>query len=184
MSSLAASTAKAATAFAAGQASAGVISVKAAVLAEGVLKAMLMSKLKWAAVLLALTLASGYGVLTYSAAAGKGAGSHNDPAPKTEASPANPPQTVVKLTKAEKALNDLEKVYRLADGEDLKCFLPPFPPERKAYGLLRSGPGEERLADGYVMQAWTWNGKKLQTPWVVARNDHKNAAAVDVIPRS
>jgi RNA polymerase sigma factor (sigma-70 family) len=183
MVGLTASTTKAATVFAAGQTSAGVISAKSAALAEGVLKAMLMSKLKWATAVLVLMLASGYGALTYSAAVGKGAGSHDDPAPKTEASPANPPQTVVKPTKAEKALNNLEKVYRLADGEDLKCFLPPFPPERKAYGLFQVGPDGESLYDGYVIQAWRWNGKKLQYPWVEARNDGGNALVIDVIPQ-
>jgi RNA polymerase sigma factor (sigma-70 family) len=180
---LAASTVKSAMAFAARQTSAGAISVKAAALAEGVLKAMLMSKLKWAAVVLVLMLAGGYGALTYSAAAGQGAGSHEDPAPKPEASPANPPQAEVKLTKAEKALQDLGKVYKLADGEDLKCFRAPFLPERKAYGILQVGPGAERLYDGYVIQAWRWNGEKLQYPWVEAHNDGGNASVIDVIPQ-
>jgi RNA polymerase sigma factor (sigma-70 family) len=179
---LTASTVKAALAFGARQASTGVVSVKAAALAEGVLKAMLMSKLKLAAVVLALMLAGGYGALTYSAPAGKGADSHEDPVPKREASPGNPPQAEVKLTKAEKALNDLEKVYRLADGEDLKCFLPPFPPERKVYGLLQAGPGAERLYDGYVIQAWKWDGKKLQNPWGAAHNDSENEPVITVIP--
>jgi RNA polymerase sigma factor (sigma-70 family) len=179
---LAASTVKAALAFAARQESAGVISVKAAALAEGVLKAMLMSKLKWAVVVLVLMLASGYGALTYSAAAGNGPGTPDDPAPKPEAKAANPPQAEVKLTKAQKALQDLGKVYKLADGEDLKCFRAPFLPERKAYGLTQEWPGAEGLYDGYVIKTWKWDGKNLDEDWVEACRGGENAPIIDVIP--
>jgi RNA polymerase sigma factor (sigma-70 family) len=182
MAGLATSTAKAATAFAAGQASAGVISIKSVALAEGVLKAMLMSKLKWAAVVLALMLAGGYGALAYSAGVVKGAGTPDGPAPVRQVSPADALHDANKLTEREKALKDLEKVYSLADGEDLKCVLPPFPPERKAY-LLPRVANEERLYKGLVIYTWKWSAKKLQAGWSTSRNDDKeHQPLIDVIP--
>jgi RNA polymerase sigma factor (sigma-70 family) len=184
MSGLAASTTKAAMAFAAGQASGGVFSVKSAALAEGVLKAMLMSKLKWAAVALVLMLAGGYGALAYSAGAGKGASPPENPTPKREPSPGDPIQADDKSTPLEKALKDLEKVYCLADGEDLKCVPRPFSPERKAYLVLRTGTDNERLYKGRVVETWKWNGKKLELGWGVGHNfDDNPHPLIEVIPQ-
>lgn len=89
---LAGSTIKAATLFAAGKAAAaGVISANVAVLAEGVLKAMLVTKLKIAtAVLVAVSvLGSGAGVLTHRALAGPPAAAVAQKAAAGEPAPAD-----------------------------------------------------------------------------------------------
>src|SRR5205807_1324610 len=75
------STVKAASLFAAGQAASGVVGAKVTALTEGVLKAMLLTKLKIATVVLlaASVLGTGAGILT------QGALAVEQPAPKKEA---------------------------------------------------------------------------------------------------
>jgi hypothetical protein len=71
--SVARAVAKSAVAFLSNQPTAGVVPAAAAVLAEGVLHTMFVTKLKWAVAVLALVvLGSGAGVATYDALAGDG----------------------------------------------------------------------------------------------------------------
>ena len=72
--SLVSSTIKAATSLAAGQAAAGVISVKVAVLTEGVLKAMFVTKLQTAAAVLLMVALAGIGGGAMALLAGDGDG--------------------------------------------------------------------------------------------------------------
>ncbi len=90
--SVARAVAKAAAAFMSNQPAAGVVPAAAAVLADGVLHTMFVTKLKWAmaAALALAVLASGAGVMTFGALAGDGspkpAVADNQPKP-----PAQPP---------------------------------------------------------------------------------------------
>jgi hypothetical protein len=82
---------RAAALTAAGKGVAAVVSSEAAALAEGVLRAMFYAKMKaGAAVVLAVTLMSGGGALTYRTIAGEPAAAANPTAPEAQAGPAAP----------------------------------------------------------------------------------------------
>ncbi len=103
------STIKAASLFAAGQAAAGVISVKVAALTEGVLKTMLLSKLKIATalVLAALLAASGAGLIPYRALARGQAESDKQTVPPAAREAADQPASAP--TPLKEAVEDLNR---------------------------------------------------------------------------
>lgn len=118
--SLAVSIAQAAAGVAAGQAAGGLVSAKVAVLTEGVLKAMFLTKLKTiAVVLLAVALAgTGTGALTYhTLAAGQPDGETATPASQTQkaSDAAQVPKLIDKLgsdrfAEREKATKELDRI--------------------------------------------------------------------------
>jgi RNA polymerase sigma factor (sigma-70 family) len=91
-------TVQAASLFAAGQASAGLISTKVAALTEGVIKAMLIAKLKIATAVLLVIAASGAGGLLYQMQAGARANPQNvsSPSAKTDSSKENVREAAIK----------------------------------------------------------------------------------------
>jgi len=143
-SSVVSSTITAATLFAAGQA-AGLISVKVAALTEGVLKSMLLTKLKIATAVLSavVVLAAGASVVTLPARA----------VPPPRPVKAEPPGTPAAAPKekpkgaqegadaaAKKAHDELAKAYALQDEEVLKCVKPPYLAARQDWWRLVHAP--------------------------------------------
>jgi hypothetical protein len=113
------STIKAVTSVAAGQAVAGVISVKVATLAEGVLKTMFLTKLKVASMVLAVmaVAAGGAGGLAYYAQATEPAITQAEAGPKNKkaARPEVEPAEVQADQDAQKRLDDLKQQIDLAE---------------------------------------------------------------------
>src|SRR5947209_2701547 len=63
-----------------------------------------------------------------------------------------------------KAREALQKVYALADDQVLKCFRPPFPPERNVY-LLSLGRTKYDVETLIRIQCWKQAGGRLKSWW-------------------
>jgi RNA polymerase sigma factor (sigma-70 family) len=156
-------------------AAAGAFSARVAALTEGVLKTMLLSKLKTAlAVMLVLgILATGVLVLISRTAGANGQPSAAGTLAR-DSKPDQPPAAAGKTAKSnqdhpdpkadkqrEKALEALAKPYALKASEVLKCFPRPFPPEREAYvdTFYPQLPNAGRELDGYTWIMFTWSDR-------------------------
>jgi|GEM_PF-6661009 len=191
--SLVASTAQAATEIAGGQAAmAGLVSTKVAALTEGVLKAMILTKLKaTAVVLLAVALAgTGSGLLTYrTLAAGQSGGGTTTPTSQTPRAgdAAQVPKLIDplgsdKFADREKATKQLDEigVSALAGGEASPQWQPmlakSFKGDVKDIGVtslvVYRNPGVFLLVDGksvYCSSAGANNFKPVNETWKEVR---------------
>jgi RNA polymerase sigma factor (sigma-70 family) len=132
------STAKAAALIAAGGAAAAeTVSAPVAALTEGVIRAMFLTKVKVVTALLLLATALLCGATSLLIPDTRAQGHAADPADRPgQAAPPEKAADDKKDAAAEaerKALDELKKIYALADGEDLKCVRPPFPEARLAW---------------------------------------------------
>jgi RNA polymerase sigma factor (sigma-70 family) len=158
------STVKAASHIAAGQAATCVVGARVAALTEGVVRTMLLKKLRVVTLMiLALTLlAAGVGLglqqaLAVWPAGPQGTGTAKQTKPPEGGQPAAKPDAPI--APRDKALAALEKSYRLADGEDLKCMRPPFPAERQAF--VQSPDVPRSLARDARLHFY-WNNGRLR----------------------
>jgi RNA polymerase sigma factor (sigma-70 family) len=149
-------TVRSAVLFVAGKAAADLISANAAALAEGVLKTMLLTKLKTlAAVLVVLSVAgAGLGVLAQRQLFGQ----------KPDAIKQNSPKA--SLTKRAEPRQEkppeFADIYALPEGEVLKRVSPPFSPTRMDY-YRREHAGQARaIPDGPQTMYFRWRDEKLK----------------------
>jgi RNA polymerase sigma factor (sigma-70 family) len=182
------STMKAASLFAAGQAAAGVTGAKVAALTEGVLKAMLLTKIKIGSVVLfaGMVLASA-GLMTAAQDAPSGPGLRaSKDSPPAKAPALQPDEDAIKraaeaMEKAlTKGLAELKKTkaYVLTEKEVLKCIQPPFPDARQAC-LRAISQGEDRTA--FLEFRLTADNKMWlqQATWAVPGGDESWALGID-----
>jgi RNA polymerase sigma factor (sigma-70 family) len=141
------STIKAACLLASGQAASGIVGAKTAALTEGVLKAMLLTKLKIAtAALLGLAvLGAGLAGLNYHAPAAEPA-LVKQPEHDGDASAQNPAQKPDPKDEGPPWMREFREIYSLADGEVLKR-ISKFPECRAEYikNSPRLPPGTEKV---------------------------------------
>jgi len=141
------STIKAASLFAAGQATVGVVGAKVAALTEGVLKAMLLTKLKitTAVLLVIAVLGAGLAGLSYHALGAEPA-RVIQPEPDKDAKADQPGPHAGPKDEAPPWMKEFRKIYSLADGEVLKR-VSSFPECRVEYIRTspRLEPGTEKV---------------------------------------
>jgi RNA polymerase sigma factor (sigma-70 family) len=126
------STVKAATLVAAGRAlPAGLVPDRVGALTEGMVRTMVLTKLKMVCGTLVLLVGLGAGL----AVALKAAPAGEPPVPAGEQAKGDAPAEEPKkeVHPYNKALEGLTKLYGLEDGEILKSFRPPLPKERRAF---------------------------------------------------
>jgi uncharacterized protein (TIGR03067 family) len=117
-----------------GAAAAGAIPVRVAALAEGVVKAMLLTKLRVGSVVLAVVVAVGAGGLFYRARAAEPPASGRD---------ARPPAKEQVEDAAMKELRKLRGTWKLVSGEKQGK-----PPDEKELKHLKNGGGVQLVIDG------------------------------------